>query len=338
MEAEHKGNASKSTGKRRRETQDGQTGGEHTGDDRKAAVIGRSKCMVARKFERGTTPDGGSSMHGWGASAAPLPDIPLSVVDELPPPLLDCGQGKKTATTGTDGGERGRDERIQTRMLGNGEQWDQVRRDEEDMTANKDCIPASDTSRPPTSVDLPRSKTTPKPPSVAPPSGEHVTVNAVLTVNGTNSPPKQSSAGARKMVAETTVNEAQPPFKQSSAEEGKRVRWRHPVHCSAHEAAESKGKSATLNGIQPPILLSTGHLATGAETDRLRLQNKRQRHPLQDAQVPTSFWTTHKGTEVLPLQESRPHTYRNEMCPAGIATAHSAGPVLAEWSKMGCPT
>jgi hypothetical protein len=51
VEAEHKGDASKSTGNRRRETQDGQIGGKHTRDDRKAAVIGRSNCMVARKIE-----------------------------------------------------------------------------------------------------------------------------------------------------------------------------------------------------------------------------------------------------------------------------------------------
>ncbi len=122
MEAEHKVDASKTTDKRDRATQDGQRGGKHTGDDRKAAVIGRSKCTVAQKFERGTTPNGGFSMQGWGASAAPLPDIPLSVVDELPPPLLDCGQGKKYATTGTDDGERRRDDRIQTGMSGNKEQ------------------------------------------------------------------------------------------------------------------------------------------------------------------------------------------------------------------------
>ena len=225
MEAEHKGDASKTTNKQCRETQDGQIGGEHTGDDRKATVIGRSKCMVARKFERGTTPDGGFSMQGWGASAAPLPDIPLSVVDELPLPLLDCGQGKKYATAGIDDGERRRVERIQSGMSGNEEQWDKPWRKAEEMTANKDCIPARDTSQPPNSVDLPRSETTPKPPSVAPPSGEHVTVNAVLMVNGTHSPPEQSPAGARKMVAETTVNEAQPPIEQSSAAEGKKVRW-----------------------------------------------------------------------------------------------------------------
>ncbi len=155
MLKEHKGDASKTTEKRNRATQDGPIGGVHTGDDRKAAVIGRSKCTVARKFEQGTSPDGGFAMQGWGASAAPLPDIPLSVVDELPLPLLDCGQGKKYATTGTDDSKRRRDERIQTGMLGNEEQWDKPRRKAEEMTANKDCIPASDTPRPPNSVDLP---------------------------------------------------------------------------------------------------------------------------------------------------------------------------------------
>jgi hypothetical protein len=338
VEAEHRVGASKTTGNQRRENQDGQSGGEYTGDDRKAAVIGRSKCTVAQKLEQGTTPTGGTSIQGWGASAAPLPDIPLSVVDELPPPLLDCGQGKINTTTGADGGEWGRGDWIQARVLGNGEQWDEFWTGVEDMTAKKDCIPASNTSRPPNSVDLPRSDTTPKPPSVVPPSGEHVMVNADMTVNGVHPPPERSSTGARKRVAETTVNGAQPPLEHSSARARKRVRWRDPVQCSAHNAAMTRGRSATLDGIQPPSLLATGHLATGTKTNRLRLQNKRQRHALRDAQVPTSFWTKHTGTAVLPPQDTRPNNYRNEMCPAGIATAHLAGPVLAEWSKMGCPT
>jgi hypothetical protein len=116
------------------------------------------------------------------------------------------------------------------------------------------------------------------------------------------------------------------------------VQWRDPVQCSAHDAATTRGRSATLDGIQLPILLATGHLTTGAETNRLRLQNKQRRHALQDAQVPTSFWTKHTGTAVLPPQDTGPNNYRNKMCPAGIAMAHPAGPVLAEWSQMGCPT
>ena len=58
MEAEHRVGASKTTGNQRKETQNGQIGGEHTMDDRKAAVIGRSKCTVARKLSEGQHPMG----------------------------------------------------------------------------------------------------------------------------------------------------------------------------------------------------------------------------------------------------------------------------------------
>ena len=65
----------------------GITGGrkDDTVADQKAAVIGCSKCTIARKLERGTTATRGTAEQGWGANAAPLPDIPLSAVDELPP-------------------------------------------------------------------------------------------------------------------------------------------------------------------------------------------------------------------------------------------------------------
>ena len=114
MEVEHIGGASKTIGGGRDGHHDGQhssgthtdlaaSGGDYTVDDQKAAVIGRSKCKVARKLDQGTTPALGISTQGWGASAAPLPDTPFSAVDELPPPLLDCGQGKIMSTEGADG-------------------------------------------------------------------------------------------------------------------------------------------------------------------------------------------------------------------------------------------
>ena len=132
--------------------------------------------------------------------------------------------------------------------------------------------------------------------------------------------------------------ECTPPPKWSSTRARKGVLWRDPVHYNADNAATTNGRSATLNGLQPPILLATGHLVTGAETDKLRLHNKRRRHAPQDMQSPATFWTTHTGTAVLPPQDTRPENYRNEMCPAGIVTAHPASSILNEWSKMGCPT
>ncbi len=178
MEVEHIVGASKTIGSLRNGNHDGQIGSKYTGDDQKGAVIRRNKCTVARKLERGTTPTEGTSIQGWGASAAPLPDIPLLAVDELPPPLLDCGQGKISSTKGVDGGKRGMDNWLQVTVSGDGEQLDKFRTNDEDMPAKRDCIPPSDASRLLNSVDLPRSKTTPTPSSVVPPSGENLMVNA----------------------------------------------------------------------------------------------------------------------------------------------------------------
>lgn len=241
------------------------TGDDDTVADQKAAVIGRSQCTVARKLERGTTPARGHSVQKWGANAAPLSDIPLSAADELPPPLLDGGQGKISSTMGVDGGEHETDDGLQTTVASDGDQADEVRTRGEDMTAIRDCIRSSDTSRTINHVDLPRSETTPTPSSVVPPLGEKMTV----------------------IHADTTVNGVHPPLEQSSARARKGVRWRDPIHCNADDATTTThGRSATLDGIQPPILLATGHLVTGAETDKLWLQNKRRRHALQDTQSP----------------------------------------------------
>ncbi len=175
------------------------------------------------------------------------------------------------------------------------------------MTANK-CITASDTSRPPNSVDLSQSKTTPKPPSVAPPSGEHVMVNAVLTVNGTHHPPSNHPLGQGRWWRKQRSTKRNRPSSSQPLRKGRRCNGNTQFNVPPMTLPSQRGDPATLNGIQPPILISTGKLATGAKTNRLQLQNKRQRHALQDAQIPTSFWTKHKGTKVLPLQESRPHT------------------------------
>jgi hypothetical protein len=72
--------------------------------------------------------------------------------------------------------------------------------------------------------------------------------------------------------------------------------------------------------------------------DKLRLQNKQQRHELQDRQSPQSYWTSHTGNAVLPHKDKHPDTYLSEMCPAGIATSHPPGALLAKWATMGCPT
>ena len=129
----------------------------------------------------------------------------------MPPPLLDCGQGKISSTKGVDGGKRGTDDWLQVMVSGDGEQLDEFWTSYKDMTTKKDSIPASDATRLLNSVDLPQRENTPTPSSVVPPSGENLMVNADTTVNGVHPPLKQSSARARKGVADTTVNRVHPP-------------------------------------------------------------------------------------------------------------------------------
>jgi hypothetical protein len=56
----------------------------------------------------------------------------------------------------------------------------------------------------------------------------------------------------------------------------------------------------SLEGLHLPSLAATGNLVTGAETNKLRLQNRRQCCTLQDQQLLTSMWTAHMGTSILP--------------------------------------
>ncbi len=107
------------------------------------------------------------------------------------------------------------------------------------------------------------------------------------------------------------------------------VWWQDPLISQAAQA---------LEGLQPPILEKTGGFITGAETNKLSLQNRRRRHTLHEQQVPMTLWTTHMGYASLPPKHKRPLEYHNKMCPVGIATSHPAGELLSEWSQLGCPT
>jgi hypothetical protein len=256
MEVEHTAGASTTTGNPPEGTNDDQT---HSGRqttthnttvaDQKAAVIGRSKCTLARKMEQGTTLAWDIGARERGANAAPHPDVPLWTDDELSPPLLDGGQGKMSPTIGVDGGNSEMEDGLQTATTSKGDWTDEIGwMHNKVTTAIRDRIWASDASRHPNRVDLPRSETTPKPHNVVPPSGEETT----------------------SLHADMTVNGVKPPHECTSTWTRKGVRWQDPVHWNTNEAhtLPGQGRATIVDGIQPPILLSTGHLATGAEIDK----------------------------------------------------------------------
>jgi hypothetical protein len=55
-----------------------------------------------------------------------------------------------------------------------------------------------------------------------------------------------------------------------------------------------------LDGLSPPTLNATGNLVAGRDIKKLRLQNKRRRHALQERQTSSSAWTIHQGDTSLP--------------------------------------
>ena len=90
-------------------------------------------------------------------------------------------------------------------------------------------------------------------------------------------------------------------------------------------------------GLLPPRLHSTD-IVTGATTGRLRIENKRRRKHQQRHQQQPDYWTTHKGKFTLPPERPPPQTYRNQMCPRGLALEHPASDILLQYATSGCPT
>jgi hypothetical protein len=71
-----------------------------------------------------------------------------------------------------------------------------------------------------------------------------------------------------------------------------------------------------MEGLKSPTFDLTGKVATGAETEWLQLQSRKQWYALQDGQDPTSMWTTHTGKVRLLPRTTSPQKYLNKMCPS----------------------
>jgi hypothetical protein len=189
---------------------------------------------------------------------------------------------------------------------------------------NREHIRPSDTCLPQRGAQLPASELTPPTNRAHSPLSEEGSINweIPLPPADIHSQACQQRLGTHELLGSSNITRGSTSLL-------------HPTTC---EHVTSMGGAKPLKGLQPPVLRATGALVTGADTDKLRLQNKQQHHLLQDRQIAKSYWTTHTGKAVLPPKEKQHDAYLNEMCPAGIATAHPAGALLAEWATMGCPT
>jgi hypothetical protein len=92
------------------------------------------------------------------------------------------------------------------------------------------------------------------------------------------------------------------------------------------------------SGLRAPRLNDTAWV-TGATTPRLRIENKQRRKKQQAEQPKQQWWTTYHGTFTTPETLIQPpDTYRNNMCPRGLALTHPAAEHLLEYASKGCPT
>jgi hypothetical protein len=261
LEAEHNGSASYYM------VGQGASQVQSPGKDCKSQVVGCSQCRLARWMERWAATADDDWQQGTGTQTTPDHATSTLASDTVPHSLLDGGQGKinsahqlleydQAQDQGTDGSDSdgtskpGKNrERVasETAMApGNGAIH---------PTHQRGRIHPSDTSLSNNCVHLHPSEGTPKLKGSTPPPGESMTVNEVnMSVNGSS------------------------PL---------------PVYClrvAAHEqrvGGVNPGVQLApnpLEGLHPPVLAATGNLVTGLETDKLRLQNRRQRHALQDTQ------------------------------------------------------
>ena len=92
-----------------------------------------------------------------------------------------------------------------------------------------------------------------------------------------------------------------------------------------------------FSGLEPPRLEATGERVTGADTPKLRIENKRRRRVLLASQQPQTQWSVYQGDFDLPNPVAPLETHRGEMCPAGLALHHPTTDLLKEWATYGCP-
>ena len=79
-------------------------------------------------------------------------------------------------------------------------------------------------------------------------------------------------------------------------------------------------------------------MVTGENKELFRRENKRRRKLSQIGQLKEpDWWTTYNGLFALPPAAHRPTNFRNNMCPANLATQHPAAQDLLTYATHGCP-
>ena len=289
-------------------------------------MVGKTRCRVARRMAQwASTQDDEQQQRVGDSTSTQINQKDPSSNDEIPHPLMDCGQGKNMSDEGVVGidvtcgvgvdvasgkvGERTSDGEDGATGNNSAEDTQQAIADGNYPIAGAPH-PINKPLRLRTCESIP-----PPPHGATPPSG-----GSKKSVRFATPPPYGATPplGGSKSMHQALP----PPYGAIPLSSGTMTVNRKSGPQSTPNGIVAPHAIHALEGLQPPILEHTGGLLTGAETDKLRLQNRRRRHALQEQQVPATMWSTHTGQASLPPRQERPLEYRNEMCPSGIATSH----------------
>ena len=151
-------------------------------------------------------------------------------------------------------------------------------------------------------------------------------------------PPKASAPTSDLMPRIPTTKQAERSNKDPQSM-SHTVQWAPPVQSTSptDSGPRQNGSKSTPSGLRPPRLQSDTHV-TGATTKRLRIENKRRRKQLQAEQPQQEWWSMHAGEFQMPEPLDAPATFRNNMCPRGLALHHPAAADLLQYATEGCPT
>ena len=302
-------------------------------------MVGKTQCKVARCMAQWASLQDDEQQQGVGGSNNPVKQNGLSSNDKIPHPLMDCGQGtnKKNENndlaTGRMSDEVGVGVDVASRKDG-----EQTSDGEEDAKGNDsaEAVPKAiaGVNYPIAGAPHPINKQlrlrTCESIPIPPPHGATPPLGGSKSVRFAPPPPYGATLplGGSKSVRLALP----PPYGAIPPSSGTMTVNRKSGSQPPPNGVVVPHATQALEGLQPPILKQTGGLLTGAKTDKLRLQNRRRRHALQEQQVPTTLWSTHTGHASLPPkhEQSLKYCYRNEMCPSGIVTSHPAGELLLE--------
>jgi hypothetical protein len=250
------------------------------------------QCKVARRMAQWASSQDDELQQGAGTTNTSIGQKgPLST-DEVPHPLMDCGQGKSKNIVHNDpamgwfsvegGGED----------VASGQEDGRVGRasnGDEDATGNKMSnkdvqIAIAGVNYPIAGAPHPINKSgrlrkcelIPPPHGATPPPGGQRTVNwksvPQLPPHGATPP----SGGSTKLGRLRKCESIPPPYGAISPLSGPTTAIQKSVSQQPPHGAVVPQAATSFKGLQPPILYQTGGLVMGAETDKLRLQNKRR--------------------------------------------------------------